>query len=174
MFRLISALFGSSSRARKYSASASSVLPWASSNRPSEKWPLGRWGSISMAVSMCLSAGIDLASLGLDLSQADQRLDIIGVALQGGAVAGFGFGEPVFELQDHPKRCLASAEVGDFVRQLQQLEPGLFVIAAIDGFLGVLAELPGFGRAVPGQGCCGRNPAAHTDPTASGLGRKQP
>ena len=40
----------------------------------------------------------DLALLGLDLSQADQRLDIIGVALQRRTETSFGFGKPPLEL----------------------------------------------------------------------------
>ena len=117
MFRLTSALFGSSSRARKYSASASSVFPWDSSNRPSEKWPSGPLGVDLDGGFDVLERRRDFALLGLDLSQADQRLDIIGVALQGGSVAGFRFGEPALELQDHAQPLLEPRpNVGYFVR----------------------------------------------------------
>ena len=124
----------------------------ASSKRPSEKWALGRCGSISIARLEPLEGGCDIGPLCLDLPQADQGLDIIGVALQRGSEAGFGLGQPALELaRPCPGAAGSRPSPAPVQASCSSVEPGLLVIAAIDGLLGLLADLLGPGGLLGGR-----------------------
>ena len=74
-----------------------------------------------------LECGRGIGPLRLDLPQADQGLDIIGVALEGGTEAGLRLGQPALELQDRAQPLLRLGRSRGLGNQLQQRQPGLFV-----------------------------------------------
>ena len=88
-----------------------------------------------------LEGGCVVAPLGLDLSQPDQRLDIIRVTLECGTETSFRLGQAALQLQDHAQPLLSLGRGRHLGRQSQKLEPGLFEITPIDGLLSMFTDL---------------------------------